>query len=215
MARPYRAARAFAVADMAEISANVPMRRGGLGGDLFWTKKFCRPPRFGRTGGVARSRFRRFGIRTELVAIIPLAATLPGCILGQRSSARGARHQSIMHLILRNLAGSQTLRPTGWFLADEAMKPRRSRLRRHFGRGWGVRFLDRRRHPYLTAPPQPSAQGERAADARADSSSHEHALAASDAGRVVNDVDDHSHGIAAPLHRVDAGARPIAPLVAS
>jgi len=98
---------------------------GGLGGDLFWAKKFCRPPRFGRTGGLARWRFRRFGIRTELVAIIPLAATLPGCILGQRSSARGARHQSIMHLILRNLAGSQTLQPTGWFLADEAMKPRR------------------------------------------------------------------------------------------
>src|SRR5215831_2944996 len=110
---------------------------GGLGGDLFWAKKFCRPPRFGRTGGLARWRFRRFGIRTELVAIIPLAATLPGCILGQRSSARGARHQSIMHLILRNLAGSQTLRPTGWFLADEAMKPRRSRLQRSLG-GVGV-----------------------------------------------------------------------------
>jgi len=114
-----------------------------------------------------------------------------------------------------NLAGSQTLRPTGWFLADEAMKPRRSQFRRHFGRGWGVRFLDRRRHPYLTAPPKPSAQGERAAEfaARADSSSHEHA--ASGAGRVVNGVDDHSRGIAAPLHRVDASGRPIAPLVAS
>jgi hypothetical protein len=38
-------------------------------------------------------------------------------------------------------------------------------------------------------------------------SSHEHA--ASDAGRVVNGVDDHSHGIAAPLHRLTPAFGPL------
>src|SRR5215471_3488557 len=65
-----------------------------------------------------RWRFHRLGIRTEVIAIIALAAALPGCIFGQRPSAGGAPRHSMMHRILRNLAGSQTLAPTGWFLGN-------------------------------------------------------------------------------------------------
>src|SRR5262249_49146129 len=110
-----------------------------------------------------RWRFHRLGIRTEVIAIIALAAALPGCILGQRSPAGGAPHHSSMHRILRNLAASQTLAPTGWFLADAAMKPEilasaaplwagssavRWALISDFDQsvGTAARFLDRERH---------------------------------------------------------------------
>ena len=70
--------------------------------------------------------------------------------------------------------------------------PRRRRGDLGFGGTLGgVGVSDSQAAPPLShSPPQPSAQGERAAEfaARADSSLHEHALAASDAGRVVNGV---------------------------